>query len=294
MAQKIALVLSGGGAKGIAHIGAIKALEENGFETSSVSGTSIGSLVGGLYAMGKLDEFSEWVLNLKRKNILSLMDFSLGKGGLIKGEKVFDKLRTFIPDVYIENLRIPFSCVAVDILHEKEIIFDKGSIYDAIRASVSIPDIFVPVKYNDTLLVDGGVLNPTPISTVKRTDGDILVVVNLYSKDKLNYKKKKLEIVQKDTEKLAQRLAQLRRRISKSIRKKDKLSAGYFKLLDMTTRAMVNQISELTIEKYKPDIVINIASDVAGIFDFDKGKSLFDYGKEQAEKSIGEYLGSQT
>jgi len=294
MGQKIALVLSGGGAKGLAQIGAIEVLEKHGFEINSISGTSIGSVIGGIYAMDKLPEFTEWALKLKKKDIITLLDFSLGKGGLIKGNKVFTKLKTFIPDMPIENFKIPYTAVAVDILNEKEVFFNSGSFYEAVRASVSIPDIFTPIKHNETLLVDGGVLNPTPISAVKRTDGDILVVINLYSKDKLISKKQNIEDIQKDTKKLALNLSKLRKKITKSILKKDKLSAGYLKLLDLTTSAMINQMSDMTIEKHKPEIVINIASNVAGLFDFDKGASLVKYGKEQAEKSIKEYLDSQT
>lgn len=294
MGQKIALVLSGGGAKGLAHIGAIETLEKYGFEISSIAGTSAGSLIGGIYAMGKLDIFSDWVKKLKKREMIGLMDFSLGIKGLLKGEKFFEKLRTFIPDVNIENLDIPFCAVATDILHEKEVIFDKGSMFDAIRASISIPDIFVPVKYNNTLLVDGGVLNPTPINVVKRTEGDIVVVVDLYSNINFIEKEIQIEEIQKDTEKLSGHLKRLRKHISKSIKDKDKLSAGYLKLLDLSTGAMVNRISALTIEKYKPDIVISVASNVAGIFDFFKGTELIKYGKEQAEKSIREYLGKQT
>lgn len=294
MGQKIALVLSGGGAKGLAHIGAIEVLEKYGFEITSIAGTSAGSLIGGIYAMGKLDVFKDWVIKLRKRDILRLMDFSLGINGLVKGDKFFEKLRTFIPDVNIENLEIPFSAVATDLLNEKEVIFSSESMFDAMRASISIPDIFVPVKYKHTLLVDGGVLNPTPISAVQRNEGDIVVVVDLYSTQNLIDKKQNIEVIQKDSKKISDRLKKLRKHISKSIKKKDRLSAGYLKVLDMSSEAMVDKISELTIEKYKPEIVINIASNAAGIFEFYRAKALIEYGREQAEKSIREYLGKQT
>jgi len=294
MGQKVALVLSGGGAKGLAHIGAIEVLEKYGFEITSIAGTSAGSIIGGIYAMRKLDILKDWVIKLRKRDVLNLMDFSLGINGLVKGEKFFDKLRTFIPDVNIENLEIPFSAVATDLLNEKEVIFNSESMYDAMRASISIPDIFVPVKYKNTLLVDGGVLNPMPISAVQRTKGDIIVVVDLYSKANWVKKEIPIEMVQKDSKRLADRLKKLRKQISKSIKKKDRLSAGYLKVLDLSTEAMVKKISELTLEKYKPEIVINIASNAAGMFEFYRGKTLIEYGREQAEKSIREYLGKQT
>ncbi|HDO26967.1 MAG TPA: patatin, partial [Bacteroidetes bacterium] len=163
MKNKVALVLSSGGSKGLAHIGAINVLEKNGFEITSVSGSSIGSVIGGIYAMGELPRYTEWVKTLNKKTIWGLMDFAFSTQGLLKGENVFNKMKTFIPDRDIEEMNIPFSAIATDLINEKEVVFDKGSFYDAVRASVAIPTVFTPVKYKDTILVDGGVLNPLPI-----------------------------------------------------------------------------------------------------------------------------------
>jgi len=292
MNKKVALVLSGGGAKGMAQIGVIEALIENDFEISSVSGTSIGSLVGGMLAMNKINEFSEWMKTIKKRDVIALTDFSFGNGGLIKGKKVFEKMKTFILDMLIEDLKIPFTAVAVDLLHEKEVYFSKGSVYDAIRASVSIPDVFVPVKYDDTLLVDGGVLNPVPINAIKRTSDDILVVVNLYNRDLMF--KRDIELVRKEAEKDQKSLIKLRDKISKSINKEDKLSAGYFKLLNMSTDAMIHKLADFTIDKYREDIdiLIDFPADLTGTFSFDKASSLIEYGKCQANKVLNEYLKS--
>ncbi|MEA3452017.1 MAG: patatin-like phospholipase family protein [Bacteroidota bacterium] len=293
MGQKIALVLSGGGAKGYAHIGVIETLIKHGFEITSIAGTSIGSVIGGIYAMNKLPEFTEWILKLRKKDIFNLLDFSLNKSGLLKGEKIFKKMKTFIPEMLIEDFDIPYKAVATDILNEKEIIYDKGCIYEAIRASVSIPNIFIPIKHEKTLLVDGGVLNPVPINVVERTDDDILVVVNLYSRDKMKNRKRMLikEKTNKKKEKKNKwRLFKTEKRTFKSILKKDKQSTGYLKILELTSDAFVNQIAEMTIDKYNPDILINIPADVANLFDFNKAAYLINFGKKEAEKSIQKYL----
>ena len=153
--KPVSLVLSSGGSKGLAHIGVINELEKQGFLITSVSGSSIGSVIGGIYAMGKLPEYTNWVKTLNQKAIWGLMDFTVSTNGLLKGEKVIEKMRTFIPDMPIEKMNIPFAAVATDILNEKEVVFRSGSFYEAIRASVAIPTIITPVKYKDTILVDG-------------------------------------------------------------------------------------------------------------------------------------------
>ncbi len=151
------MVLSGGGARGIAHIGVVEELEKRGFEIRSIAGTSMGALVGGIYAVGKLQEFKNWLYTLDKLDVFKLIDFTLSSQGLIKGDRVFKKMKEFIPDKNIEDLKIHYAATATDIINNKEVVFNQGSIYDAIRASVAIPTVITPVKQDDTLLVDGGV-----------------------------------------------------------------------------------------------------------------------------------------
>lgn len=285
MKNSVALVLSGGGSKGLAHIGAINELEKQGFQISSVSGSSIGSIIGGLYAMGKLPEYTDWVITLNRKDIWGLMDFTLSTYGLLKGEKVFDKMKTFIPDMPIEKMNIPCAIVATDILNEKEVVFKSGSFYNAVRASVAIPAIITPVKYKSTILVDGGVLNPVPVEHVLRNENDILVVVNLYG-EKIDIDKK--SIIRKDQIQGSSRLS-LFKRINKVISTGDKRSLGYFSLVNATTSAMVHKLAKQNIEKYKPDIIINIPYDASGTFDFHKAEELIKIGRNAAQKKINEF-----
>ena len=290
MKQKVSLVLGSGGAKGLAHIGVIEELEKQGFEISSISGSSIGSVYGGLYAMGKLSEYTKWVTTLDKLSIWDLMDFTISSNGLLKGEKVFSKMKTFIPDLLIENMDIPFTAVATDILNKKEVIFTSGSYYKAIRASVAIPTLITPVKFEDTFLVDGGVLNPVPIDYVKRINGDILVVVNLYG-EKDNVIENPI-IKESDSQTFAY-LNGFFKSISKLISSGDKNSLGYFSLITATTSAMVNKLAKHAIEKHQPDIVINIPHNSSNTFDFDKADKLIELGRKAANKEISKYLNSK-
>ncbi|RLD54901.1 MAG: hypothetical protein DRJ01_17410, partial [Bacteroidetes bacterium] len=147
--KNVALVLSGGGARGIAHIGVIEELEKQGFEIKSISGTSMGALVGGVYAVGKMQEYKNWIYTLDKFDVFKLVDFNVGIQGLIKGDRVFNKMKEFISDRNIEDLEIFYTAVAADIINNKEVVFTEGSVYNAVRASVAIPTVFTPVKTDE-------------------------------------------------------------------------------------------------------------------------------------------------
>jgi NTE family protein len=278
MKRNVALVLSSGGSRGLAHIGVIHELVKQGFQITSVSGSSIGTVIGGLYAMGKLHEYTKWVSTFNKMDVWGFMDFTLTTNGLLKGERVFDKMKTFIPDMNIEDMPIPFAAVATDILHEKEVVFTKGSFYEAVRASVAIPAVFTPVKYNNTILVDGGILNPIPIEHVRRKNGDILIVVNLYGEKKVDIPNEK----NIDNGYLNRLINPLLTLISTG----DKSSKGYYSLLSSTTSAMIHRIAKMSIEKHKPDLVINIPHDSANTFDFYRAKELIELGENATKKAL--------
>lgn len=285
MKKTVALVLSSGGSRGLAQIGVINELEKQGFHISSVSGSSIGSVIGGLYAMGKLPEFTVWVKTLDRRAILGLMDFTFSTYGLLKGVRAFDKMKTFIPDMNIEEMNISFVAVATDIINEKEVVFDSGSFYEAIRASIAIPTILTPVKYKDTILVDGAVLNPIPIEHVVRKGDEILVVVNLYGNKQVELEKA-METNESQTQ---TKLNGLIKTITKLVVSGDKRSLGYYSLLKATTSAMVHKISKQNIEKFRPDILINIPYDSLDTFDFHKADELIKTGEIAAKEAISTY-----
>lgn len=142
--KNVALVLSGGGARGFAHIGAIEELERRGYRITSVAGTSIGSMVGGIFATGHLKEAKEWLLQLDWREIISLIDVTLSTSYMVKGERIINALVDIVPDCRIEQLPMPFVAIATDLRRNQEIVFDRGSLYAAIRASISIPSVFSP------------------------------------------------------------------------------------------------------------------------------------------------------
>jgi len=280
MKKTVALVLSSGGSRGLAHIGAISELEKQGFVITSVSGSSIGAVIGGLCAMRKLDEYTKWVSTFNKRDIWGYMDFTLTTHGLLKGERVFDTMKTIIPDMNIEDMPIPFTAVATDIIREKEVAFNSGSFYEAARASVSIPAVFTPVNYNNTILVDGGIMNPIPIEHVLRKSGDLLVVVNLYGE------KKTVAAEEKEDEKGY--LNGLIKTLTTLITNGDKHSLGYYSLLSRTSSAMIHRIAGLSIERHRPDIVISIPYDAANTFDFYRAKELIEMGREATRKALSE------
>jgi len=289
MKKSISLVLSGGAARGLAHIGVIEELEKQGFEIKSISGNSMGAFVGAMYAMGKLEEFKEWVLKLDKIDVFNLIDFTFNSQGLIKGDKIFNKIKTFFPDLNIEDIEIPYTAVAGDITNMKEVIFDSGSIYKAVRASISIPTIFTPVKLNDATLVDGGVVNPIPLNRVKRIEGSLLVgsYVNAdipYNKPVSNNDKEKI-----DDSVYKKKIKEFKEKLNEILPKKNKEKLNYFSLLTKSTALLTHRLSIMNIEKYKPDILINISRNSAGTFDFFKAEELIKAGKIATQKSIAQY-----
>ena len=177
--QDVALVLSSGGPRGWAYIGAIEELESRGYNITSVAGTSIGSLIGGIYAAGRLEDLKEWLFSLDAWKVFTLMDLSISKNHLVKGDKVIQAIREVVPDINIEDMPIPYRAIAADLYTGEEVIFDRGNLFDAIRASISIPSLFRPVKYGFRTLVDGGIVNTLPIDRVVRNGHDIVVAFDV-------------------------------------------------------------------------------------------------------------------
>ncbi len=182
--QTVALVLGSGGARGYAHIGVIEVLQEQGYNIVAISGASMGALIGGMYAAGKLRAYKDWVTGLDQFQLLRLLDFSLGSPGAIRGEKVFGVVQEMLGDTRIEDLEIPFTAVATDLLAHQEVWFQEGVLHEAVRASTAIPSVITPVMLHGRVLVDGGLLNPLPIIPTVAAHADIILAVNLSGTDK--------------------------------------------------------------------------------------------------------------
>ena len=176
MSKPVNLVLGSGGAKGLAHIGVIHELLAQDYRICSVTGCSMGALVGGFYVAGELDNYEKWVRQLTRWDVLRFMDITMGSfNGVMKGDRIMEKLSEWIGDIQIEDLEIPFTAVAADIISRKEVWIRNGSLVDAIRASVSMPGLFTPQRLKNRILVDGGILNPLPVPPAT-IDSDIKTV----------------------------------------------------------------------------------------------------------------------
>ena len=188
MKKRIALVLGSGGARGYAHIGVIEELERRGYDIACIAGCSMGAVVGGIYAAGKLDLYRDWIQSLDYLDVLRLVDVSF-RLGAIRGEKVFGQIRNIVGEINIEDLRIPYTAVATDLTHQQEIWFQEGCLHQAMRASAAIPSLFTPVMQGNRMLVDGGLLNPLPIVPVVSSHCDLIIAVNLNSPSQNSYQR---------------------------------------------------------------------------------------------------------
>jgi NTE family protein len=177
--KKIGLALGSGSARGWAHIGVIKALDEAGIRLDYIAGTSAGAVVGAVYASGRIDSLKDVVLRLDWKKVISFLDIVFPKSGLIDGKKIADFVRTSVGEKNIEDLRLPFCAVSTDLATGNEVVIKDGDIIEAVRASISMPGVFTPVKISNTILVDGGLVNPVPVSVVRKMGADLVIAVNL-------------------------------------------------------------------------------------------------------------------
>ena len=281
--KNVALALSSGGARGLAHIGAIEELEAQGYHISSIAGCSMGALIGGVYAAGKLNEFREWMKTIDRKKMLGLIDFSLSLNHIVKGTRIIEAIMEFVPDVNIEDLPIPYCAVATDLKAGREVMFRKGSLFKAIRASISLPSFYEPVKHDDMILIDGGIINPLPLNRVKRQAGDILVGVDVSGHD---YKAQWDEL---------QRLTAIQKH-DKSLKSKildmlipDNIEFNYYTVLSRASSLMIRQNSILMAKLTNPDILVDIQMNRYGTFDFDKSEKLIAIGRQKTFQAIDKY-----
>ena len=281
--KDVALVLSSGGARGLAHIGAIEELLSHGYRITSIAGCSMGALIGGVYAAGKLEEFREWMKGIDRKKMLELIDFSFSINHLVKGDRIIEAIMEFVPDVAIEDLPIPYCAVATDMKAGREVVFNKGSLFEAIRASISLPSFYKPVQRDGMVLIDGGVLNPIPLNRVKRQRNDILIGVDVSGHD---YKSQweethRLSKIQKNDTSLKSKI------LDKLI--PENIEFNYYTVLSRASSLMIRQNSILMTKLMKPDMIVDIQMNRYGTFDFDKSEKLIAIGRQKTLLAINKY-----
>lgn len=324
MKKDVALVLSSGGPRGWAYIGAIEELTRRGYDITSIAGTSIGSLVGGIYAAGKLEDVKEWLFTLDAWKVFDLMDLSLSMNHLVKGDKVIGALKEIVPDVNIEDLRIPYRAVAADLYTGEEVVFDQGPLFDAIRASISIPSLFRPVKYGYRTLVDGGIVNTMPIDKVVRKENDILVAFDVNDVDvdsirqtlitearmaeERKEEEKELEeetrsvikAVRSNTaltfaEKLSLASEQGRKVLSHKLKDEEPEPAlfyedNYYSILSRTFSIMNHMLAKIAAERHKPDVLVKMPFDAYGeISDYAKAEEISQRGRELMKAALDKY-----
>ena len=276
----VALVLSSGGARGLAHIGAIEELEAQGYRITSIAGCSMGALIGGVYAAGKLKEFREWMKTVDRKKMLELTDFSLSLNHIVKGSRIIEAIMEFVPDVPIEDLPIPYCAVATDLKTGHEVVFNKGSLFHAIRASISLPSFYEPVRRDGMILIDGGVTNPIPLNRVVRQEGDILVGIDVSGHDY----KAQWEIQQELIEKRKRSKSLSQQILNKLI--PDNLEFNYYTMLSRVSSLMIRQNSILMTQLMKPDVLVDIQMSRYGGFDYDKSEKIIAIGRQKTQQAL--------
>ena len=280
----ISLVLGSGGARGLAHIGVIHWLEEHGFEITSISGCSMGALIGGIYAAGKLDVFEHWVRDISKVDIFTLLDLSWQKNGLVKGDKIIATLTELVGDVSIEELPIKYTAVAADIANEKEVWLSSGSLFSAIRASISLPLFFTPFHYNGVDLIDGGVLNPVPIAPTFSDNTDFSIAVNLGGSIKTeNGTETQVSLLDEEpTSKLDSFLARFK---SKAVLH-NRNEWGAYDVVNQAFDAMQSTIARQKLAAYPADYFVEIARNACGTLEFHRADEMIKLGYDTAQASL--------
>lgn len=289
----VSLVLGSGGARGLAHIGVIEWLNENRFEVLSISGSSMGALIGGIYAAGKLDIYKKWILELERKDVIKLLDLSFGRAGLFKGERVINALRDLIGDCYIEDLPVSFTAVATDIDAEKEVWLSKGLLFDAIRASIAIPTIFTPVYYENRRLLDGGLVNPIPIAPTLRDMTDITIAVNLSGREEEKEEIPTVQI-QKSSDERGYRnsITKFINGLSWKTEHNAQEDSNLFDIISQSIDTMQTTIARFKLASYSPDIIINVPKKSCQFYEFERAHELIEIGRKKAREALVHLTGS--
>lgn len=284
--KTVSLVLGSGGARGLAHIGVINWLDEHGVRIVSVCGSSMGALIGGIYTIGKLNEYEHWVRAITAMDILKLVDITFDRDGLVSGERIIETLRDLIGDSRIEDLPIPFTAVASDVAREKEVWLNTGSLFDAIRASISLPLFFKPAEINGVKLLDGGILNPVPIAPTFNDDSDITIAVNLGGKPDPDFKMPKKVSPPEEEGDLSDKIADFIHGLDISKKITGSKTIGMMEIADRTFDAMQSAIARQQLAAYPPDIELIIPNNVCGTLEFNRADEMIQLGYELAARKL--------
>lgn len=288
------LVLGSGGARGLAHIGVIRCLEARGYAIRSIAGSSIGALIGGIHAAGKLDLYADWVTGLQKSDIVRLLDWSFDQGALFKGDRIIGVLTELIGDTDIESLPIAFTAVATDLAGagaRREVWLNSGSLFEAIRTSIAVPGVFSPVQDDGRLLVDGGIINPVPVGPTMNDRTAITVAVDLNGRwdtgplatSSATRRPGRLQTAYR------QSIGRYLGKVWPSAPRDTADRIGFSDLLTRSMETMQATITQFKLAATTPSVVISIPRNIAAFFDFHRAQELIAYGYERAEETMTRY-----
>lgn len=297
-APSVALVLGAGGARGLAHIGVIEAIEARGLRIAAIAGSSMGALVGGIYASGQLPAYRDWALGLTRSDVFRLLDFGIGRPGLFTGDRLMGELQQIVGQHRIESLPIPFTAVATDLRAQREVWLTRGPLFDAIRASMAIPLVFTPVKFEGRELVDGGLLNPVPIAAMRQALADVVIAVDVNARvanarahasqlaDGGDRESMRLPVaagIEEDAEAetAGSMFAQWFTR-----KAAEQAQTGLIDLMARSLDTMQGQLSRMQLAFDPPDILVRISRDSSFFYEFWRTRELIEIGRKQADLAL--------
>ena len=286
--EKVALVLGAGGARGLAQIGVIEALEARGMNIVAIAGSSSGALVGGLHACGKLREYRQWLLSLDRPQMLRLLDPGFGRSALFEGTRLVSALRDIAGSPKIEDLPIDFTAVAVDVLRQREVWLRDGDMWDAIRASFAIPGLFTPHMIHGRPLVDGGLLAPLPIAATRLSDAHRLIAVDMHGWPQRPPGEPAQESAPSGNAPNSRSwlTAWLRNHDATANPDAARTRLGFTDLMARSLDTMQAQIARVQLALDPPELVIRIPRDACQFYEFWRAKELIDVGRREAEKAL--------
>jgi NTE family protein len=285
--RTVSLVLGSGGARGLAHIGVIQWLERNGYEIATIAGSSMGALIGGIFAAGKLPVYTRWVTALEKKDVIRLLDLSFSRNSLFKGERIIAELKTLIGDPDIKHLPVSFTAVATDMDSGREVWLNSGPLFDAIRASIAIPTVFAPYEYHGRRLLDGGLVNPVPIAPTLADRTDITIAVDV-SAAAHPLAQAAGEPATRDNaggyrEGIARFIDELQKRWGTATADE----TGFFDVVSRSMDIMQGTIARFKLTAYAPDIVVSVPRNVCTFYEFHRARELIDVGESCAEQALG-------
>ncbi len=287
--RSVSLVLGSGGARGHAHIGVIRALEEMGFSIENISGTSMGAVIGGIYAAGELETYNEWAFSLAKGDVVKLLDFSFTLRSIFKGERIIEVLKELVGDRKIEALDKRFTAVATSLDDQREVWLNSGSLFTAIKASTAVPGVFAPVELDGRTLVDGGLVNPIPIAPTLNDSTDLTIAVNLAGIDD-DYTPPDAQQAADDAgnsyrEKIADFLNGFREQDDSASLDSNSDAAD---LLVKSIDVMQGAIARLKLAAYAPDKTIEIPRNACSFFEFHRAEEMADLGYERARETLAD------